>query len=30
MRIQIDPQASAYIKEQGGQVTVSAPQPGVG
>lgn len=30
MRIQIDPQASDFIRRQGGQVTVSPPQPGVG
>lgn len=30
MRIQIDPKAHAFIKRKGGQVTVTAPQPGMG
>ncbi len=30
MRIQIDSQASEFIKKKGGQVTVTAPRPGVG
>lgn len=30
MRIQIDPQANAFIKQKGGQVTVTPPRAGAG
>jgi hypothetical protein len=30
MRIEIDPKASAFIKQRGGQVTVTPPRSGVG
>jgi hypothetical protein len=30
MRIQIDPQAVEFIRQKGGQVTVTAPKPARG